>query len=131
MKLDKDNYTKQEVEDLLKNLNKQVADVTTQLTTAQEQVKELNQLKKDNLHNSIKLEMTKAGIDEGLFDLVVSDDLETAKGKITKLQDIAKRNKVDNSYKPDNHKADDSYAEAEKAGNTEGMIKSKFAKLFQ
>ena len=128
MKLDKDNYTKQEVEDLLKNLNKQVADVTTQLTTAQEQVKELDQLKK---HNSIKLEMTKAGIDEGLFDLVVSDDLETAKGKITKLQDIAKRNKVDNSYKPDNHKADDSYAEAEKAGNTEGMIKSKFAKLFQ
>lgn len=131
MKLDKETYTKKEVEDIIKDLNKQVADTTAELATAQEQVKELDQLKKDNLANSIKLEMTKAGIDEGLFDLVNADDLETAKGKITKLQDIAKRNKVDNSYKPVDHKPDDTYAEAEKAGNTEGMIKSKFAKLFQ
>lgn len=131
MKLDKDQYTKVEVEALVKDLNKQVTDITAQLTTAQEQVKELDQLKKNNLENSIKLEMNKAGIDEGLFDLVNSDDIETAKGKITKLQDIAKKNKVDNSYKPVEHKSDDAYAQAEKAGNTEGMIKSKFAKLFQ
>ena len=131
MKLEKDNYTKQEVAEMLKALNKQVADLTTDLAGATEKVKEIDTLKKDNLNNSIKLEMAKNGLDENLFDLVSADDLEGSKAKITKLMDLQKKQKIDNSYKPNEHKNDDAYSVAEKNGNVEGMLKSKLSKLFQ
>ena len=131
MKLNKEQYTKTEVEEILKGLNKQVADLTTDLASANEKVKEIDTLKKDNLNNSIKLEMAKNGLDLDLFDLVVSDDVDTAKTKITKLMDLQKKQQIDNSYKPEQHKTDDAYSVAEKNGNVEGMLKSKLSKLFQ
>ena len=132
MKLEKDNYTKQEVEEMLKGLNKQVADLTANLAGATEKMKEIDILKKDNLNNSIKLEMAKSGLSEDLFDLVVADNIETSKTKITKLLDLQKKQKIDNSYKPEGqHKTDDAYSVAEKNGNVEGMLKSKLSKLFQ
>ena len=131
MKLNKEQYTKTEVEEILKGLNKQVADLTTDLASANEKMKEIDTLKKDNLNNSIKVEMLKNGLDESLFDLVVSDDVETSKAKITKLLDLQKKQKIDNSYKPNEHKNDDAYSVAVKNGNVEGMLKSKFSKLFQ
>ena len=131
MKLEKDNYTKQEVEEMLKGLNKQVADLTANLAGATEKMKEIDTLKKDNLNNSIKLEMAKNGLDLDLFDLVVADNIDTAKTKITKLMDLQKKQKIDNSYKPNEHKNDDAYSVAEKNGNVEGMLKSKLSKLFQ
>ena len=75
MELKKEQYTKQEVQEMLKGLNKQVADLTVNLTTATEKAKEIDTLKKDNLNNSIKVEMLKNGLDESLFDLVVSNGL--------------------------------------------------------
>ncbi|HBN28385.1 MAG TPA: hypothetical protein DD421_05015 [Clostridiaceae bacterium] len=131
MELKKEQYTKQEVQEMLKGLNKQVADLTVNLTTATEKAKEIDTLKKDNLNNSIKVEMLKNGLDESLFDLVVSDDLEGSKTKITKLMDLQKKQKIDNSYKPNEHKNDDAYSVAEKNKDVEGMLKSKFSKLFQ
>lgn len=131
MELKKDNYTKQEVEEILKGLNKQVADLTTDLASANEKVKEIDTLKKDNLNNSIKLEMAKNGLNLDLFDLVVADNIDTAKTKITKLMDLQKKQQIDNSYKPEQHKTDDAYSVAEKNGNVEGMLKSKLSKLFQ
>ncbi len=131
MELKKEQYTKQEVQEMLKGLNKQVADLTANLTTATEKAKEIDTLKKDNLNNSIKVEMLKNGLDESLFDLVVSDDVETSKAKITKLLDLQKKQKIDNSYKPNEHKNDDAYSVAEKNKDVEGMLKSKFSKLFQ
>ena len=131
MELNKEQYTKTEVEEMLKGLNKQVADLTTDLAGANEKVKEIDTLKKDNLNNSIKLEMAKNGLDENLFDLVSADDLEGSKAKITKLMDLQKKQKIDNSYKPQEHKSDDEYSIAEKNGNVEGMLKSKLSKLFQ
>jgi hypothetical protein len=131
LELKKDNYTKLEVEEILKGLNKQVADLTANLAGATKKMKEIDTLKKDNLNNSIKLEMAKNGLDLDLFDLVSADDLEGSKAKITKLMDLQKKQKIDNSYKPDNHKNDDEYSKAEKDGNVEGMLKSKLSKLFQ
>ena len=131
MKLNKEQYTKTEVEEILKGLNKQVADLTTDLASANEKVKEIDTLKKDNLNNSIKLEMAKNGLDLDLFDLVVADNIDTAKTKITKLMDLQKKQQIDNSYKPEQHKTDDAYSVAEKNGNVEGMLKSKLSKLFQ
>ena len=131
MKLEKDNYTKQEVEEILKGLNKQVADLTANLAGATKKMKEIDTLKKDNLNNSIKLEMAKNGLDLDLFDLVVADNIDTAKTKITKLMDLQKKQQIDNSYKPEQHKTDDAYSVAEKNGNVEGMLKSKLSKLFQ
>jgi hypothetical protein len=131
LELKKEQYTKQEVQEMLKGLNKQVADLTVNLTTATEKAKEIDTLKKDNLNNSIKVEMLKNGLDESLFDLVVSDDLEGSKTKITKLMDLQKKQKIDNSYKPNEHKNDDAYSVAEKNKDVEGMLKSKFSKLFQ
>ena len=131
MKLEKDNYTKQEVEEILKGLNKQVADLTANLAGATKKMKEIDTLKKDNLNNSIKLEMAKNGLDLDLFDLVSADNIDTAKTKITKLMDLQKKQQIDNSYKPEQHKTDDAYSVAEKNGNVEGMLKSKLSKLFQ
>ena len=131
MKLEKDNYTKQEVEEILKGLNKQVADLTANLAGATKKMKEIDTLKKDNLNNSIKLEMAKNGLDLDLFDLVSADDVETSKAKITKLLDLQKKQKIDNSYKPNEHKNDDAYSVAEKNKDVEGMLKSKFSKHFK
>ena len=131
MELNKDQYTKEEVQEMLNGLNSQVAELTANLADATSKLESMTQLQKDNLHNSIKLELVKAGFDEGLFDLVVADDIETAKGKIAKLQDLQKQKIIDNSYKPTDHSTtDDAYSVAEKQGNVEGMIKSKLAKLF-
>ena len=129
MKLEKDNYTKQEVEEILKGLNKQVADLTANLAGATKKMKEIDTLKKDNLNNSIKLEMAKNGLDLDLFDLVSADDLEGSKLKIKKLMDLQKKQKIDNSYKPNEHKNDDAYSVAEKKKDVEGMLKSKFSKF--
>lgn len=131
MELNKDQYTKEEVQEMLNRLNSQIAELTANLADATSKLESMTQLQKDNLHNSIKLELVKAGFDEGLFDLVVADDIETAKGKIAKLQDLQKQKIIDNSYKPTEHSTtDDAYSVAEKQGNVEGMIKSKLAKLF-
>lgn len=131
MELNKEQYTKQEVEEMLKGLNKQVAQLTTDLTGANEKVKEIDTLKKDNLNNSIKVEMLKSGLSEDLFDLVSADDVETSKAKITKLMDLQKKQQIDNSYKPEQHKSEDEYSKAEKNKDVEGMLKSKLSKLFQ
>jgi len=129
LELKKEQYTKQEVEEILKGLNKQVADLTANLAGATKKMKEIDTLKKDNLNNSIKLEMAKNGLDLDLFDLVVADNIDTAKTKITKLMDLQKKQQIDNSYKPNEHKNDDAYSVAEKNKDVEGMLKSKFSKF--
>ena len=50
--------------------------------------------------------------------------------KINKLLELKKKQDIENSYKPSDHKADDSYSVAEKEKNVEGMIFSKLNKIF-
>lgn len=130
--LEKDTYTKEEVQALLKEQDTQLTDITGKFNEATKQLQGLENLKKDNLSNSIKLEMLKNGLSEDLFDLVSADDIEVAKTKISKLVELNKKNKVDNSYKPEGHKeTDDAYTVAEKQGDVQGMLKSKLSKLFK
>lgn len=115
MEFTQDTYSKEEVQELFT-----------------EQEGKVTELTKSNLTNSIKLEMLKNGISEDMFDLVAdSTDLEDATKKITKLVELFKKKKVDNSYKPENHATDDEYSVAEKKGDTQSMLKSKLSKLFQ
>lgn len=130
--LEKDTYTKEEVQALLQEQDTQLTDITGKFNEATKQLQGLENLKKDNLSNSIRLEMLKSGLSDDLFDLVLADDIEVAKTKISKLVELNKKNKVDNSYVPEGHKeTDDAYAVAEKQGNIEGMLKSKLSKLFK
>lgn len=138
MDLQKDNYTKEEVQELLNTLNGQVAELTAQLTDStanveglQEQLKDVDTLEKQNIEGNIKLELLKNGLSENLFDLVNADSVENAVAKIEKLKSIQKQNILDNSYKPENHaNTDDAYAQAEKEGNVQNMLKNKLSKLF-
>jgi len=89
------------------------------------------ELQKDNLSTQIKLEATKAGLDpEEVFDLIESDDIKKTQAKINKLVELKKKQDIENSYKPNDHKPDDSYSNFEKSGNVEGMLKSKISRFF-
>lgn len=92
---------------------------------------ELAELKKQNMENTIKLELSKSGLGEDLLDLVADEDIEVAKTKISKLLELKQVSKVENSYKPTSVKKDDEYSRAKSNGNVEGMLKSKLSNLFK
>lgn len=123
LNLEKEQYTKEEVMELF-----------TPFTTELEELKtKVSENDKVNLANAIKLEMTKNGLDaESLYDLVDAESLEKAQAKINKLVDIRKKEKLSNSFRPDDKKGgNDEYSQHEKTGNVEGMLKSKLSKLFE
>lgn len=132
MDLTQDNYTKEEVAEILKGYDTNVEDLTTKLNDASKQTEQIESLTKSNLEANIKLEMVKNGLDEDLFDLVAdSKDIDTATKKIQKLIGIKKKSAIDQGYKPNDHtQTDNAYAEAEKKNDVEGMLKNKISKLF-
>lgn len=131
MELEQDNYTKQEVQTILQEQETKINELSTKITDYETQIASIPNLTKKSMENAIKVEMLKNGIGEDLFDLVSSEDIEVAKTKISKLVELNKKNKVDNSYKPGNHvNTDDEYSVAEKNGDTEGMLKNKLSKYF-
>lgn len=132
MELDKEQYTKEEVQALLNDMNKQVAELTANLSEAQKAQEKIKELERQNLENNIKLEMTKSGLSDDLFDLVFDEDVEKAKTKIQKLAEISKKNEINKGYIPPEHKSNtDAYAEAQKNKDVEGMISAKLSGLFQ
>ncbi len=133
LNLDKDSYSKDEVIELFKPFETEITELKNNVIEGNKAVDKVKELEKNNLTNSIKLEMTKVGLDpETMFDLVEAEDIEKATAKITKLVEMRKQNKIDNSFRPDDkHKQTDEYTNAEKAGNVEGMLKSKLSKIFQ
>jgi hypothetical protein len=133
MNLDKDVYTKQEVEEMLNPLNKEINDLKGIVAEGNKAIEKVKELEKANLDNAIKLELTKSGLNpDDVYDLVSADSLEKAQVKINKLIELKKQNKLDNSFKPeDKKKQSDEYSHAEKTGNVEGMLKSKLSKIFQ
>lgn len=139
MELNKDNYTKEEVQEMLKNFDAKIQDFTTklndsnlQLENLDKQQKQIESLTKSNLESSIKVEMLKNGLSEDMFDLVAdSKDIDTASKKINKLLDLKKKSDIDNGYKPQEHTQQTAYSEAEKKGDVGGMLKAKMSKLFK
>ena len=104
---------------------------TGQVEDGTKAVEKIKELEKANLNNSIKLAMTKAGLDEDLFDLVSAETVEDAQAKIDKLAELQKAKDIDNGYKPENKRTEDQYSKLEKDGNVEGMLKNKLGRLFQ
>lgn len=130
--LEKDTYTKEEVQAFLQEQETQITDLTGKVAEFEEKVKSIPELIKASNDYAIKIEMLKNGLSEDLFDLVSADNVEVAKSKISKLVELNKKSKVDNSYKPEGHKeTDDAYSVAEKQGDVQGMLKSKLSKLFK
>ncbi len=131
IELNKDNYSKEEVQEMFTDYQTKISDLEKQITDFENIKNQYAELQKTNLTTQIKLEATKAGLDvEQVFDLIDSDSLEKAQAKINKLLELRKKQDIENSYKPNDHKADDSYSVAEKEKNVEGMIFSKLNKIF-
>lgn len=131
LNLDKDSYSKDEVMELFEPFKQEITDIKTIAKEKDEALEKVKELEKGNLTNAIKLELTKAGLDpETMFDLVEAEDIGKATAKITKLVEMKKQQKIDNSFRPGEHKQNDEYSNAEKTGNVEGMLKSKLSKLF-
>ena len=131
IELNKDNYSKEEIQQMLTDYQTKISDLEKQITDFENMKNQYAELQKTNLTTQIKLEATKAGLDvEQVFDLIDSDSLEKAQAKINKLLELRKKQDIENSYKPNDHKPDDSYSVAEKEKNVEGMIFSKLNKIF-
>ena len=131
IELNKDNYSKEEVQEMLADYQTKISDLEKQIADFENMKNQYAELQKTNLATQIKLEATKAGLDvEQVFDLIDSDSLEKAQAKINKLVELKKKQDIDNSYRPTDHKPDDSYSVAEKEKNVEGMIFSKLNKIF-
>ena len=131
LELTQDNYTKEEVQELIKELQGQIEDLTGQVEEGNKAVQRVKELEKSNLDNSIKLAMAKAGLDEDLFDLVVAEDMEKVQKKIDKLVELQKAKDIDGGYKPENKRTEDQYKKLAKDGDVEGMIGHKLSRLFQ
>lgn len=131
MTLEKETYSKAEVEQMLTDYQTKISDLEKQIADFENIKNQYAELQKTNLATQIKLEATKAGLDvEQVFDLIDADSLEKAQAKINKLVELRKKQDIDNSYRPTDHKPDDSYSVAEKEKNIEGMIFSKLNKIF-
>lgn len=132
LNLEKDTYTKEEVLELIKPFQEENETLKTNVAEGNKAIERVKELESANLTNSIKLEAIKAGLNvDEVFDLINSESLEKAQEKINKLVDFKKQQKIDNSFKPeDKFKSTDEYLTHEKSGNVEGMLKSKFSKLF-
>lgn len=133
LNLDKEQYTKDEVMELFQPFESEITDLKINVVEGNKAIEKVKVLEKGNLTNAIKLEMTKNGLDpEAMYDLVDAESVEKAQRKISKILDMRKQGKLDNSFKPeDKHKQTDDYVAHEKNGNVEGMLKSKLSKLFQ
>ena len=131
IELTKETYSKEEVQEMLTQYETKIAELEKNIADVETMKQQYTELQKDNLATQIKLEATKAGLDvEQVFDLIDADSLEKAKAKINKLLELKKKQDIDNSYRPTDHKPDDSYSVAEKEKNVEGMIFSKLNKIF-
>jgi DNA repair ATPase RecN len=131
MTLEKETYSKAEVEQMLLEYESKIQELEKSIADFETVKQQYSELQKDNLATQIKLEATKAGLDvEQVFDLIDADSLEKAQAKINKLVELKKKQDIDNSYRPTDHKPDDSYSNFEKSGNVEGMLKSKISRFF-
>lgn len=131
IELTKESYSKEEVQEMLAQYQTKIQELEKNIADVETLKQQYSELQKTNLATQIKLEATKAGLDpEEVFDLIESDDIKKAQAKINKLLELKKKQDIQNSYKPNDHKADDSYSVAEKEKNVEGMIFSKLSKIF-
>ena len=63
-------------------------------------------------------------------DFFSGNTIEDLDKSIEKFNTILEAKKLNNSYQPEGHKSTNTYAQAEKTGDTQSMIGSKLSKLF-
>ncbi len=120
------NKTKWKNEELMP-LQSELAKYKPIQKTEQEEVleKREQELKKKEFDLLIK--------EEGLSDFAAfldANDEKAMKTKVQELKKVLESRKIDNSFKPEPHKRQDAYMQAEKDGNVTGMISAKLSKIF-
>lgn len=135
---EKDNYTKEELQNLIEGwkgeVEKEITARDTELNRYKEKYKDvdLEKLQKSNHELSIQNLAIKNGIGEDMIDLIYDDDIEKVQGKIDKLKELSKEKKIDDGFKPNGKgKSEEQYEKALKDGDIEGSLKYKFSKFFQ
>lgn len=127
MELNQDNYSKEEVENLLKDLTAKVTTLSEGVTASKTTIDELTS---KNLTLAIESEVIKSGLDLEVIDLVTAEDLEKSKAKIVKLKELQEKNKKESGYVPEGRKSTNDYENHESKGNVSGMLLSKINKIF-
>lgn len=128
---------KSKFDEVIKDKNNYKTKVDELEKSKPDEEKVLNELKQKqgelwNLQKSLILEKQNLGEFKDFFSC---DDVESLNGQIDAFKSILgdkfKEHKIDNNYKPDNHKQTDAYAEASKNNDVGGMIGFKMSKIFK
>ena len=140
---EKESFSLEEVKKLVSQFSKQadkailekdeeLKKVNLTLSENEKKLKEVDKLSKTNHQLNVKNLMLRNNVAEDLFDLVNDEDIKKVEEKITKIKELQKQEKVDNSYRPkDKKKPDDGYDKAIKDNNVEQAIKFKLGNLFK
>ena len=85
----------------------------------------LEQKEKDLWQKEINLTLKENDLD-GFGEFVTAKDAGDLKGKMDKLKAVLKDKRIDNSFKPEDHKQTDAFSEAQSKGDPLGMVKALF-----
>lgn len=92
--------------------------------------KALEQKQVELWQKEVNLTLKSEGLD-AFADFFKVNDIDELTAKIQKFKQIINDMKIDNSYKPSDHKSTNKYSQHEKSGNVVGMIETKLASLFK
>lgn len=92
--------------------------------------KALEQKQAELWQKEINLTLKSEGL-EAFAEFFNANDSDELSAKVNKFKSIINDLKIDNSYKPNDHKTSDKYSQHEKSGNVVGMIETKLASLFK
>lgn len=135
---EKDSYTKEELQNLVKGwkgeVEQEITAKDTELTGLKEKYKDVDveELTKTNKDLTIKNLMLQNGLSDDVFDLIYDVDIKKVQGKIDKIKEMTKEKKISNSFKPEGKgKNEDQYEKAIKDNDVEGALKYKLTSLFK
>lgn len=131
-----------EQQEHIDNLLKQEKEkwIAEELNTLQGQIKELEKLKPaEKTDKEIKIETKEIELFEKEKALILKEndlqqfadffnigDIEKLNNQVTKFKELLNELKIDNSYKPNDHKQTDKYSVAKENNDALGMIKALF-----
>jgi carbonic anhydrase len=140
-----ENFTKKQVDQLLKearqkweteDLQPLKAEIEQLKQSKPEQQKieddkdlEIKELKAQLLHQKVINTLTKEQLEDFAEFINISDEKELAV-KVEKLKKILNDRKLNNSFRPSDHRPTDEYHQAEKTGDVQGMIYAKIQRIF-
>lgn len=90
----------------------------------------LEQKQAEIWQKEVSLTLKSEGL-EAFAEFFNANDADELTAKVQKFKGIINDMKIDNSYKPSDHKTSDKYSQHEKSGNVVGMIETKLASLFK